>query len=271
MSISDEERLAAAIVETMMPQRQLVHRDNGGRQVADFEVLARGDGRSLGLLEVTSTHPGPRRSFEASLARMNWTFEGLNRTWWVRVKSVDRDEAPLKDLHETLPRILSTPAFADTDATIIEIDPWNPALPAWHRELDRLGVVTLMATSPHDGPHRIEIRKPSTGGGLGWSEVNADVAIEVNKPDNLAKLRHAPIDSVAELFVWLSDTVGQITLDFAAHGILRGGEEPEGIPLPTGVTGIWAASGPHDRDHLARALFFTDGARWRQLEPPRRT
>jgi len=96
------------------------------------------------------------------------------------------------------------------------------------------------------------------------------VVAEMNKPDNLAKLRQAPIGAVAELFVWLSDTVGQMTLDFAAHGILRGGGEPEGPRLPDGVTGVWAASGPNDRDHLARAVFFSNGTEWRPLEPPRR-
>lgn len=201
---------------------------------------------------------------------MNWQFDRLHRTWLVRTSSVERDAAPLKELHRVLPEILSGADFADPDVSLVEVDPWNPTLPAWHRDLHGLGVVGLFATAPHDGPGQILVQKPSTFGGLHWSQVNADVIAEANKPDNLVKLRRAQAGAVAELFVWLSDTVGQMTLDFAAHGLLVGGGERDGPSLPEGLTGVWAASGLHDRDRLARALFFTDGGSWRQLEPPLR-
>jgi hypothetical protein len=269
--ISPEESAAKSIIESVLPDRLLEQLDDGhSNQVADFKVLDRNTRHQVGVLEVTSANPPARRSFDASLAKLDWAFPDLTRSWRVNVKSVDRDDVPLKDLHRELPALLNRVEFESPSPDTIEVDPWDPRTPEWHRELDHLGVTAITPIPFLSSPNRIEIRKPSVGGFLGWSLINKEVHREANKADNLAKLRVGKPGAIAELFVWLTDTTGQITLDFAGNDLLHEGRTAEVPSLPDGITGVWVASGMGDLSRLARALFFTAGNGWMPYLPPER-
>ena len=42
----------------------------------------------------------------------------------------------------------------------------------------------------------------------------------------------------------------------------------DGPSLPAGVTRVWAATGPNDRDVLARGLWMAEGGTWHVINPP---
>lgn len=263
-----EEEAAREIVEAVRPDRRLRRLDLGGAQLADFEMVDRDD-RRVGLLEVTTSTPGQRLSFDASLERFDWTNPALSCSWWVHVRSVDSANVPLRALHAGLAPILTSRDLADVDG-VVEIDWWDLRSPQWHRDLDQLGVVWLQAFESGPGPHAIHIRKPNTGGALGWSLVNDAVTEEINKPDNLVKLRATEPGSITEIFVWLTDSTAQLTIDLAGAELLRGGGPATGVALPYGITGVWIASGTHDLTPLARSVYFADGNHWLAHSAPRR-
>lgn len=67
-----------------MTGRRLRRLDIGGPQLADYEIIDRDD-RRVGLLEVTTSTQSERLSFDASLARFDWRFHRLRRSWWIHV------------------------------------------------------------------------------------------------------------------------------------------------------------------------------------------
>ena len=263
-----EEEAAREIVEALTIGRRLRRLDVGGSQVADYEIVDCEDRRVV-LLEVTTSTPGKRLSFDASLARFDWEFDGLRRSWWIHVRSVDPVEVPLRALHAELGPILANTDLADASG-LVEIDPWDPRLPQWHRDLHELGVVWLQAFDSGSGRHEVHIRKPNTGGSLGWSLSNDAVTREIYKPDNLTKLRTTDAGSITEIFVWLTDSTAQLTLDLAGAELLRGGGPVGSVTLPDDVTGVWVASGLGDPTRLARSVYFSDGNQWVSYVPPQR-
>ena len=263
-----EEEAAREIVEAIMTGRRLRRLDVGGSQLADYEIVDRDD-RRVGLLEVTTSTQSERLSFDASLARFDWKFDGLRRSWWIHVGSVDPAEVPLWALQAELGPILANADLADANG-MVEIDPWDPRLPQWHRDLHRLGVVWMRAFDSGSGPKEVHIRKPNTGGFLGWSLINDAVTREIFKPDNLTKLRTTDAGSITEIFVWLADSTAQLTLDLAGAQLLRGGGPVGAVALPDGVTGVWVASGLGDLTRLARSVYFSTGNEWMPHTPPPR-
>lgn len=263
-----EEEAAREIVEAVTTDRRLRRLDVGGAQLADYEIVDR-DSRRIGLLEVTTSTPGQRLSFDASLARFDWKVDGLRRSWRIHVRSVNSADVPIRTLNTELGPILASFDLADADG-MVEIDPWDPRLPQWHRDLHRLGVVWMQAYDSGSGTNEIHIRKPNTGGFLGWSLVNDAVECEIYKPDNLTKLRSTDACSIAEIFVWLTDSTAQLTLDLAGADLLRGGATAGAVTLPEGITGVWVASGLGDLTRLARSVYFSDGNEWLPRTPPPR-
>ena len=72
-----------------------------------------------------------------------------------------------------------------------------------------------------------------------------------------------------ELFVWLDDGNGGMAL--VAPRLFPGQASvypKDGPALPPQVTRVWAATGPDDRDVLARGLWVADGRVWQVINPP---
>ena len=128
----------------------------------------------------------------------------------------------------------------------------------------------MRAFDSGSGPKEVHIRKPNTGGFLGWSLINDAVTREIFKPDNLTKLRTTDAGSITEIFVWLADSTAQLTLDLAGAQLLRGGLPVGAVALPDGVTGVWVASGLDDLTRLARSVYFSNGNEWMPHTPPPR-
>ena len=152
---------ARAIVQAIRPEWSLVRIEDHGRGRPDFEIRSRSSGAYLGVLEVTSTTPATRASFDAALASLDWTTPTLARSWWFVMRS---DDVSLKDLRRKLPVILGEEPFAEAElmTRIDVIDYAMPGLEAWHSKLARLGVSNLTpfaSTGFVDGISRLFIRK----------------------------------------------------------------------------------------------------------------
>lgn len=86
----------------------------------------------------------------------------------------------------------------------------------------------------------------------------------------LAKLRTAMVGETSELFVWLDGSPAMALLTPRLTPGTESAYPTQGPVLPSGVTRVWAASGPNDQDVLARALWMAEGGNWKVLPSPPR-
>ena len=257
------EAQARAIVQAIRPDWSVVRIEDHGRGRPDFEIRSRTKGDYLGVLEVTSTTPAARASFDAALASLDWTTPTLARSWWVVMQT---DDVSLKDLRRELPLILGEAPFAEAElmTRIDVIDYATPGLEAWHTQLARLGVSHLTpfaSTGFVDEISRLFIRKTLTGGAVSASIVNDELAAHLFEQGNLNKLRQAGPGNLAEFFVWMPDSLGQLSMDLSTISPSVPNSWPTTpITLPSGVTGVWVAS--------SRALWQCDTSGWTVLAYP---
>lgn len=112
---------------------------------------------------------------------------------------------------------------------------------------------------------------PAPGGAFGPTTVTDAVQPVLEREDNLTKLATGRNTARRELFVWLDEgstaPVALGTPRLRVEGVLPdlGGYPPYAPDLPDPVARLWAATGPNDRDVLARGLWVTEGGKWTVL------
>ena len=261
-------RVVAAVSDCVCEQ---LDPGGGGRQLPDFE-LRNSKRERLGVLEVTSTVVGELAAFESAQARYRIAHDQLRFNWFLVTRTTS---ASMKILQETLPPLLVAAegkGLVPTIPTVLEpgfnfADGEEP-----QTSLSKQGVWMLSAHPAVSGrPGVVYVKPPAQGGGIGPKLVSAAVQSELERPDNLAKLRTAAGGERAELFVWLDmGGAGMALVTPRLFPQYASSYPTDGPALPDGVTRVWAATGPNDRDVLARALWVADGVRWQVLVAPPR-
>jgi hypothetical protein len=207
--------------------------------------------------------------------RRNWKVPGTARSW---LATVAHPKVDLEELHRRL-----IPLIIDLDREFGQADTPPPIdieglprsiLDPPRQELHDLGIIRVFSgpRDPSTSNGLVIVSLRPVGGFIGPSDVTDEVAQELSDLGNLAKLRAASSGESSELFVWLSDSCGSMALHSPIlRGELGSSWPTEDVPLPAGVTGAWAATGPGAIDHLAHAVWHSVGGPWVVHQPPERT
>jgi hypothetical protein len=243
----------------------------GARQLPDFELLGTRQKR-LGVLEVTSTVVGELAAFEAAQARYRIAHDELRFNWYLVSRSAS---ASLKQYEQTLPPLLiaaENRGLVPRMPTVLEPGFNFRAGEEPETSLSEQGIWMICALPTTPGhPARVYVKPPAQGGAVGPRLVTEAVQRELGREDNLAKLRTAAVGERAELFVWLAQgSAGMALVTPRLFPQYASSYPTDGPVLPEVVTRVWAATGPQDRDVLARALWVADGGIWRVLQSPPR-
>lgn len=243
----------------------------GPDQLPDFE-LRNSRHEQIGFLEVTSTVIGELAAFQTAQAKYKVTDGRLRFNWFLVTQNAS---ANLKTLQRSLPDLL---ALAEEKGFVPRLP--DVLIPGFNflageepqTELHSAGVWMLSALPAIQGmPGHVYVKPPAQGGGIGPEMVTEAVQPELERKDNLAKLSKASEGQRAELFVWLDEgTAGMALVTPRLFPHLESCYPKDGPTLPRPITRVWAATGPNDRDVLARALWKAEGGNWEVLESPPR-
>jgi len=258
---------AAAMVVASCTDLTLQSLDPGGgsRQLPDWDMLD-DQGKSVGVLEVTTTTVAERAQFAARASSLSWEFGELEWVWLVHVTG----QVPPREIHaqispalRSLERAGQTGEWIPRVPGLAETDPG--ALP---RPLADLGVRRVCAVHRRGGgPGSVLVARAGPAGPFSVSTVPKAAECELWKPDNIAKLSGST--GRAELFVWLDAGTAQAALftlilpEFARE--LSSLRPPS---LPAGVTNVWVAAGSAGWPQPVAALLRSDGRAWSVTELP---
>ena len=263
-------RIVAAVGDCLCEQ---LDPGGGPTQLPDF-VLKDSRRARIGVLEVTSTVVGELAAFRSAQAKYKISDPRLRFDWFL----VSRDPSTnLKALQKTLSTLLhqaEQKGFVPTVCDVLEpgfnfIQGEEPQTSLYQQGIFMLSVLPAVQGMPG----HIYVKPPAQGGGIGPEMVTQAVQIELERDDNLAKLRMASRGERSELFVWLDEaTAGMALVTPRLFPQQESAYPKKGPTLPVPVTRVWAATGPNDRDVLARALWVAEGGNWQVLTaPPRLT
>jgi len=199
---------------------------------------------------------GDIAAFQTAQAKYKISDERLGFDWFIVTRGAD---ASVKALRERLPALL---VLAETKGFVPRLP--TELLPGFnfldgeepHTSLDKEGVWILSALPASRGRSgMVFVKPPAQGGAIGLGMVTTAVEAELNRADNLAKLATVSPGERCELFVWLDEgTAGMALVTPRILPQFPSSYPTDGPVLPGPVTCVWAATGPSDRDVLARAL-----------------
>ncbi len=241
----------------------------GATQLPDFQ-LEDARGKRIGVLEVTSVVVGELLAFRSANVNYELADDQLRSAWFIVLRGT---RANHRELQKNLaPLLVEAERHNFVPSLPYELIPnFNFSVgDEPQTSLYDLGVWMLTALpGARAKAGSISVKPPAQGGAIGPTQVTEAVQIALEKPDNLAKLSTAGQEERRELFVWLDDGNGGMAL--VAPRLFPGQVSvypKDGPALPPQLTRVWAATGPDDRDVLARGLWVADGGVWQVINPP---
>jgi hypothetical protein len=243
-----------------------------GIQLADFKFID-GAGEQVGLLEVSSYMPQNRPALIRALSKHKMRVHSSRYAWYVYLS---HDEINVKQLSRLLPAALARiESAAPRGVQAVVNDPVNHpyfdnGLSAEDNSfLHALGVESVATLPPRTSAAEgyLMIVPRAVGGMIGPSLVTEEVNRVLAMGDNRAKLGAAAPLQRAEMFVWLTDSLGSLALESPYIDVEAFQQFPTDAPtLPPEVTAVWVATGARDAFPYARALWHSDGGVWQVLE-----
>lgn len=224
----------------------------GSEQRPDFSLHV--DGEKVGYLEVTARLDRNRESFPAARSKHGFRITSSKLYWWVTVDV----QASVKSLKRPIAEAISAIEAEERQAWFVHVQhpvdhPYFPnGLTAETNEkLHRAGVVFVWAMDPASPEEAGRVHIEQEGVGNFGSDIVGELNQELEKRDNIAKMKYALNGGglgkapLSEMFVWFDGTPGAVQLRGALSTPDHPSAKPRGAPsVPPGVTGVWVATIP---------------------------
>jgi hypothetical protein len=240
----------------------------GPTQLVDYALLS-GDGKDIGVLEVTSITDEGVETFWSAKTReyRGWEDRQLRKFWAVSVQDAS---VPLKGLRAVVTPILLGLEREDVVFACAEPRVYLGNVRVLPPEVVEVGVVEVRALPKRgDGEGGVYVNVMPWGGAYGIETLTVAVETVAGREDNRTKLRGD--FERRELFIWVNPPSAALSALTTFCDELHAAQVASARPpkLVDEVSAVWAAAWPRDYDStLALALWRGDRSGWRVLNPP---